>query len=51
MIELAMASRDAYGRIVWPDGRALLDQPVKLIAAFNVAFDACERWKKKPGAA
>ncbi len=46
-----MSSRDAYGRIIWPDGRSLLDQPVKLIAAFSIAYDAAERWRKKPGKA
>jgi len=31
----------------WPDGRPLLDQPVKLIRAFDVIYDQAE--KSKPG--
>lgn len=33
--------------IVWPDGRALLDQPVKLVSAFAVIGGALRRYKKK----
>jgi hypothetical protein len=30
----------------WPDGRALLDQPVQLIKAFNIIADVEERLRK-----
>lgn len=30
----------------WPDGRSLLDQPVKLVRAFGVIGATLERFKK-----
>ena len=31
----------------WPDGRGLLDQPVKLIRAFDVIYREAEKYKAK----
>jgi hypothetical protein len=33
--------------IRWPDGGALLDQPVKLIEAFGIVGEALKRFKKE----
>lgn len=33
--------------VVWPDGGALLDQPVRLIEAFNVVGAALEQYREK----
>jgi hypothetical protein len=30
----------------WPDGRALLEQPVKLVRAFGIIGSTLERYKK-----
>ncbi len=36
------------GQVVrWPDGRALIDQPVKLVQAFDIIADTLERLKKR----
>jgi hypothetical protein len=45
LITIALQSRDGFGGIRWPDGGGLLDQPLKLIAAFEVIFAAVERFK------
>lgn len=47
MIALAMESKDGFGSVRWPDGRALLDQPMKLIRAFGIAFEAADKYRKK----
>lgn len=39
---------DGWGNITWPDGRALLDQPVKLVAAFGVIGATLARYRDKP---
>ena len=44
---MAMSCRDGFGSIRWPDGRALLDQPMKLIAAFNTIFSIAEKVREK----
>lgn len=35
-MDLFHQCRDGYGRIIWPDGNPLIDQPVKLTRAFNI---------------
>lgn len=35
------------GRIIWPDGRPLLDQPVKLTRGFAVIRKAISDFEKK----
>lgn len=36
-----------YGQVrEWPDGRCLLDQPVKLMTAFNIIADTLESLRK-----
>lgn len=43
-------SLDGYGAVrEWPDGRALLDQPVKLVEAFDVIADQKEIFRKGRG--
>ena len=31
----------------WPDGRALIDQPVKLVQAFDIIADTFERLRTR----
>lgn len=47
---MAMSCRDGFGSINWPDGRGLLEQPMKLIQAFDIAYESANRWQKKAGA-
>lgn len=34
--------------MVWPDGGAVLDQPMRLISAFNTIGGALAKFRKKP---
>lgn len=36
LIQMCRACESGYAAPVWPDGGALLDQPVKLVQAFNM---------------
>lgn len=42
-----MRCRDGFGSIRWPDGRGLLDQPNKLIQAFDVIYAVAEQYREK----
>jgi hypothetical protein len=35
------------GGVTWPDGGSTLDQPVKLVEAFNVIAVTLDRYKRK----
>jgi hypothetical protein len=41
-----MSCRSGFG-VTWPDGRPLIEQPMRLIAAFNVVFDCEAKFRKK----
>lgn len=48
LVELYLRSVDGMGALRWPDGGCLLDQPCRLISAFDVI--ASEKSKiKRPG--
>lgn len=34
IVQILLQSRDSFGTVRWPDGGAILDQPVKLTQAF-----------------
>lgn len=36
LIRFCRMCQNAYGAPGWPDGGSILDQPVKLVAAFNM---------------
>lgn len=36
LITLCRQCEAGYGQPVWPDGGSILDQPVKLVKAFNM---------------
>jgi hypothetical protein len=36
LIRLCRQCEGGMGAPVWPDGRSLIEQPVKLVAAFNI---------------
>jgi hypothetical protein len=42
-----MECKDGFGSVRWPDGRALLDQPMKLIRAFGIAYEIESKFRKK----
>jgi hypothetical protein len=42
-----MSCRGGFGGVSWPDGRPLIDQPMRLILAFNVVFDCEAKFRKK----
>lgn len=44
---MALQCRDGFGAMRWPDGRGLLDQPVKMIRAFDVIYSASEKFRPK----
>lgn len=47
LINLRQHCIGEYGQVLrWPDGGALIDQPVKLMQAFNIIADTIERLKK-----
>lgn len=48
LIRLRQHCIGEYGQVVrWPDGRSLIDQPVKLVRAFDIIADTLERLKKR----
>jgi hypothetical protein len=47
IVNLYRQSLDGWGTIVWPDGGALLDQPVKLTRAFAIIRAALAKYEKK----
>jgi hypothetical protein len=40
-----MRCRDPMGGTRWPDGRGLLDQPLRLVAAFDVIAREVKRYQ------
>lgn len=49
LVQLYRQSLDGWGNVVWPDGRPLLDQPVKLTRAFAVMRRTLARFEKGNG--
>lgn len=50
VVSLYYQCLDGYGAVTrWPDGRALLDQPLKLIDAFNLIGFEVNRLRKNGG--
>ena len=47
LIRLCRMCGGGMGAPVWPDGRALLDQPVKLIQAFNIIRSVMSHYTDK----
>ena len=47
LVQTYRQSLDGFGNIRWPDGGALLDQPVKLTRAFAVIAVQLSRFEKK----
>lgn len=41
------ACRDGWGNVAWPDGGAYLDQPIKLVAAFQIVASENDCWTKR----
>lgn len=48
MVRLYQQCDMGMSGIVWPDGGALLDQPVKLVEAFAVIGNALAEARKQP---
>jgi len=46
MIRMYQQCDNGMAGRVWPDGGALLDQPCKLVQAFNVIADAMVKGRK-----
>ncbi len=49
MVHLYLQCDRGMSGMVWPDGRALLDQPLKLVQAFNVIGAAVAEVRKAGG--
>ncbi len=47
MLDFYLMGRDSWGKASFPDGRAPLDQPVKLTGAFNVIRHTLKRYEKR----
>lgn len=47
LIGLCRQCEAGMGAPVWPDGRAILDQPVKLVKAFNMIRSMIAWYEKK----
>lgn len=47
LVSIYFSCDRGMGGVVWPDGRGLLDQPVKLIQAFNVIGAALAAGRKR----
>jgi hypothetical protein len=44
---LILQSRGGMAGIQWPDGRALLHQPLRLVQAFNLVIGLYDKMAKK----
>lgn len=49
LVSLYNMSIDGMGGITWPDGKALLDQPVQLVQAFGIIGHVKAKLRKKSG--
>ena len=47
MLDLYLMGRDAWGSVGWPDGRAPLDQPIKLTTGFSVIRREISKYEKR----
>lgn len=48
LVRLCYLCEGGMGAPVWPDGGSLIDQPVKLVAAFNMIRSLSSYYKPKP---
>lgn len=48
LIRLCRMCESGMGAPVWPDGGSILDQPVKLVRAFNFIRALSAFYEKKP---
>jgi hypothetical protein len=46
LVELYQRSVDGMGSMNWPDGRSLLDQPCRLITAFDIIANQKSKMRK-----
>lgn len=47
LVRLYRLSTGGLGGVQWPDGKPLLDQPVKLVRGFGVIASTLQRYESK----